>query len=52
MPLGEGDCNWPEVMKALNDIGYTRGWGSAEVPGGDRTRLTEISQRMDKIFAL
>ena len=51
VPLGEGDCDWPEVMKALNDIGYTRGWGSAEVPGGDRIRLTDISQRMDKIFA-
>jgi len=29
-------------MKALNDIGYTKGWGSAEVPGGDRDRLTDI----------
>ncbi len=52
VPLGEGDCNWPVVMKALNDIGYTRGWGSAEVPGGDRDRLTDISRRMDKIFSL
>ena len=39
-------------MKALNDIGYTRGWGSAEVREGDRERLADISRRMDKIFAL
>ena len=52
VPLGEGDCNWPVVMKALNDIGYTKGWGSAEVSGGDRDRLTDISRRMDKIFSL
>ncbi len=50
--LTEGDCNWPAVMKALDDIGYRKGWGSAEVRGGDRTRLTDISQRMNKIFAL
>jgi hexulose-6-phosphate isomerase len=49
--LGEGDCDWPEVMQALRDIHYT-GWGSAEVPGGDRERLKDIAQRMDKIFAL
>jgi L-ribulose-5-phosphate 3-epimerase len=49
--LGEGDCNWPVVIKALESIAYKRGWGSAEVPGGDRNRLKEISERMDKIFA-
>jgi hexulose-6-phosphate isomerase len=49
--LGEGDVNWPEVLKALDEIGYT-GWGTAEVRGGDRARLQEVSQRMDKILAL
>jgi hexulose-6-phosphate isomerase len=48
--LGDGDCNWPVVMKALDEINYQGGWGSAEVPGGDRKRLQEISERMDKIF--
>lgn len=48
--LGDGSCNWPEVMKALGEIDYKGGWGSAEVPGGDRKRLQEISERMDKIF--
>lgn len=48
--LGEGDCNWPRVNDALRKVGY-QGWGSAEVPGGDRKRLQEISERMDKIYA-
>jgi hexulose-6-phosphate isomerase len=47
--LMEGDCNWPAVMEALDDIGYN-GWASAEVPGGDRDRLEDISKRMQKIF--
>ncbi len=32
--LGEGDCNWPEVLNALDEIGY-EGWATAEIPGGD-----------------
>ena len=48
--LGEGDCNWPAVMQALDDIGYD-GWASAEVPGGGRERLLEIRERMDRILA-
>jgi L-ribulose-5-phosphate 3-epimerase len=47
--LNEGDCDWPAVNKALADIGYT-GWGSAEVPGGNRERLREISERMDQLY--
>ncbi|GAB3323958.1 sugar phosphate isomerase/epimerase [Larkinella ripae] len=45
----EGDCNWPEVNKALQKIGYS-GWASAEVNGGDRTRLLTIREKMDAIF--
>ena len=48
--LTEGDCDWPTVNKALKEIGY-QGWGSAEVGGGDRKRLQEISELMDKIYA-
>ncbi len=47
--LLEGDCNWPEVNKALTRVGYT-GWASAEVTGGDRTRLLTIKEKMDAIF--
>ncbi|MDX2248341.1 MAG: sugar phosphate isomerase/epimerase family protein [Bacteroidia bacterium] len=48
--LTEGDCNWPAVNQALREIGY-KGWGSAEVPGGDRKRLQQISELMDKAYA-
>lgn len=49
--LLEGDCNWPAVMGALDEIGY-EGWFVAEVSGGDRARLAEIASRMDRIVAL
>lgn len=48
--ITEGDCDWPAVMKALDDINYA-GWATAEVPGGDRERLADISRRMDIAFA-
>ncbi len=50
--IGDGDCNWSAVNAALSQVGYQSGWGSAEVPGGDLERLVDISQRMDKVFAL
>ena len=46
---GEDGCDWPAVLAALKEIGYS-GWATAEVRGGDKDRLTEVSQRMDKIF--
>jgi len=49
--LGEGDCDWPAVMQALDDIGY-EGWGTAEVAGGDRERLKDIADRMDRLYAM
>jgi len=49
--LGEGDVEWPAVLAALDEVGY-RGWGTAEVRGGDRERLDEISRRMDNVLAL
>jgi hexulose-6-phosphate isomerase len=49
--LGDGDCDWPAVLAALDEVGY-RGWGTAEVRGGDRERLAEISRRMDYVLAL
>ena len=48
--IGDGDCDWPAVRAALADIGYTSGWATAEVPGGDRQRLADISQRMDQVL--
>jgi L-ribulose-5-phosphate 3-epimerase len=47
----EGDNNWPEIMKALDEIGY-HGWGIAEQRGADsREGLQDLSQRMERIFA-
>ena len=45
--IGEGDCDWPAVGAALDDIGYS-GWASAEVGGGDTARLTDVANRMER----
>ena len=49
--IGEGDAGWPQVMKALDEIGYT-GWGCAEVSGGDRERLAQIAANIDRVYAM
>ncbi|HNQ90608.1 MAG TPA: sugar phosphate isomerase/epimerase family protein [Verrucomicrobiota bacterium] len=49
--IGEGDVDWPEVRRALHDIGYI-GYAAAEVGGGDRDVLREVSQQMDRVFGL
>jgi L-ribulose-5-phosphate 3-epimerase len=49
--LLEGDNNWPAVMKAIDDIGYT-GWAITEQGGGDSAEgLQDLAQRLDKILA-
>ncbi len=50
--IGDGDENWPEVLKALDEIGYRNNWATAEVAGGGEKELQDISQRMDRIFTL
>ncbi len=50
--LGDGDANYASVNEALAEVGYSAGWGSAEVPGGDRRRLQEISDSMDRLYAM
>ena len=42
--------NWPDVRKAMSDVGYS-GWVTAEVRSGDEAYLKELSTRLDKIFA-
>jgi len=49
--LGEGDCNWATVNAALLKAGYS-GWGSIEMPGGDRHRLKALKAGFDRIAAL
>ena len=53
--LLEGDTHWPAVMKALDDAGYTAGWGISEQPNdqaADVETAHDLAQRMDRIFAL
>jgi L-ribulose-5-phosphate 3-epimerase len=49
--IGEGDENWPEILKALAEIGYN-GWATAEVGGGNEEYLKKISAQMDKVLGL
>lgn len=51
VPLGEGDCDWPEVRKELERLQF-KGWATAEVPGGDRKRLADIAARMNRILKI
>jgi L-ribulose-5-phosphate 3-epimerase len=49
--IGEGTEDWPEVLKALAEVGYD-GWATAEVRGGDEKWLADVSARMDKVLGL
>jgi len=50
-PMGQGDIQWDRVREELAKISF-HGWATAEVRGGDRQRLAEISAQMDEILAL
>ena len=49
--IGEGGVDWAGVRAALEAIDY-RGWATAEVPGGDLERLSDVAQRMDAALGL
>jgi hexulose-6-phosphate isomerase len=49
VPIGEGDEDWPDVLKALAEIGYN-GWATAEVPGGGPKELKDIAERMKRVL--
>lgn len=49
--IGDGDVDWDAVRVSLKDIGFT-GWATAEVGGGDRKRIQEIGERMDRVLGL
>lgn len=50
-PLGEGSIEWNKVRAELTKIDY-HGWATAEVKGGDRKRLAEIADQMDRVLDL
>jgi len=47
--IGDGDCGWPQVMAALDEVGF-EGWASAEVGGGGRERMEDILARMNRVL--
>ncbi|MEX2185369.1 MAG: sugar phosphate isomerase/epimerase family protein [Pirellulales bacterium] len=49
--IGEGDEDWPEVLKALAEVGY-EGFATSEVSGGGREKLKEIAERMNRVLGL
>jgi L-ribulose-5-phosphate 3-epimerase len=48
--LGEGDIDWIEVRKALDEIGYA-GYATTELSGGDAAYLRDVSARVDRFLA-
>lgn len=50
-PLGEGDINWAKVREELKKIDF-HDWATAEVRGGDRAHLADLSAQMDRVLAL
>jgi len=50
--LTEGDIDWKAVMDSLRKTDYQGEWMVAEVRGGDRKRLAQISEQMDRIIAM
>jgi L-ribulose-5-phosphate 3-epimerase len=49
--LLDGDVNWPQVRRALAEVGY-RGFLTPELRGGDEAYLTDLSKRIDRILAM
>lgn len=50
--LGDaGGIDWPAVVKALTEVGYT-GWATAEFSGGDTAAMKDAADRMDKVLQL
>jgi len=48
--IGEGDIDWPEVRKALGEVGY-KGYVTTEVSGGDAAYLKDVATRVDRFLA-
>lgn len=51
--LLEGSNNWPAIMKALDDVGYTTAdnWATIEMAGGDAERMKKLSGQLGRILA-
>jgi len=49
--LLEGDANFKQVRRALDEVGYD-GFLTPELRGGDKAYLTDLSERIDRIIAM
>ncbi len=49
--LGQGDVNWEQVFRALDEIGF-EGYMTAELSGGDEAYLTDVAKRIDRIIEM
>ncbi len=49
--LLDGDVNWPQVRRALDETGY-EGFLTTELRGGDEAYLTNLAGRIDRFFAM
>lgn len=49
--LLDGDVNWPEVRRALDEIGYD-GFLTTELRDGGEAYLTDLAGRIDRFFAM
>ncbi len=47
--LRDGEINWKEIYKALEEIGY-KGDATVELSGGDADYLKDVSKRVDMIL--
>ncbi len=47
--IGEGDIDWPEVRRALNEIGYS-GFMTTEIAGGDAPYLKDVVTRLNRFL--
>jgi hexulose-6-phosphate isomerase len=51
VPLLEGDDDWPTVMKAIDEIGFS-GWVMTEQDGGDTPKgLKDLADRLGRILS-
>jgi len=48
--IGEGDIDWPEIRKALSEIGY-EGFMTTEIQGGDAAYLKDVVARLNRFLA-
>lgn len=48
--IGEGEIDWPEVRRAMQEIGYAD-YVTTEIEGGDAAYLKDVAARVDRFLA-